>query len=136
MADERKVDQSRRNLIKGAAAAAGASVLAGAPAFLRAQPTPIKIGQVTIASGRVAQIGVSSKNAILMEIDAFNKAGGLDGRMLALIDRDSKGKPDEAARFTRELINAEGCNIILDCEGSSGAFAVHEVVERYRRYGA
>lgn len=128
VADERKVDHSRRNLIKGAAAAAGASVLAGAPAFLRAQPTPIKIGQVTIASGRVAQIGVSSKNAILMEIDAFNKAGGLDGRMLALIDRDSKGKPDEAARFTRELINAEGCNIILDCEGSSGAFAVHEVV--------
>jgi branched-chain amino acid transport system substrate-binding protein len=127
MANKRKVNQSKRALLKGAAAATAATFLGGAPAILRAQQNTIKIGQVTISSGRVAQLGVSSRNAIQMEIDAFNKAGGLDGRMLQLIDRDSKGKPDEAARFTRDLINSENCNIILDCEGSSGAFAVHEV---------
>jgi branched-chain amino acid transport system substrate-binding protein len=33
-----------------------------------------------------------------------------------------------AGRVSRELINSDGCDLILDCEASSGAFAVHEVV--------
>lgn len=116
---------SRRTVLKGAVGLATAAVTT--PAIVTAQERPIRIGQITISSGRVAQLGITSRNAIEMEIDAFNKAGGLNGRMLQLVARDSKGKPDDAARFTRELIEAEQCSLILDCEGSGGAFAVHEV---------
>jgi branched-chain amino acid transport system substrate-binding protein len=124
MTDGRKF--SRRTVLKGTTAGAVASIL-GAPAIVSAQEKPIRLGQITISSGRVAQLGITSRNAITLEIDAFNKAGGLNGRKLELLDRDSKGKPDDAARLTRELIESEGCSIILDCEGSGGAFAVHEV---------
>lgn len=122
---------SRRALLQGAVGLATAALTAK-PAIVAAQERPIRIGQITISSGRVAQIGITSKNAIDMEIEAFNKAGGLNGRMLQLVTRDSKGKPDDAARFTRELIETEQCSVILDCEGSGGAFAVHEVLRDNR----
>lgn len=119
---------TRRQLIK-AGALAGASVALGFPSILKAQnKQPIKIGMPTILSGRVAQLGISSRNAAQMELEKFNAAGGFDGRMIELIVRDSKGRPEEAAKLTRDMINSDKCDFILDGEASSGAFAVHEVV--------
>jgi branched-chain amino acid transport system substrate-binding protein len=119
---------SRRAFMRGATAS-GAIATIGFPTLVRGQAkAPIKIGQPTILSGRVAQLGESSRNAAQMAIEEFNASGGLDGRMLELVTRDSKGRPDEAARVVRELINSDGCQIILDAEASSAAFAVQEVV--------
>ncbi len=50
------------------------------------------------------------------------------GRQIQPIYRDSKGQPQEAARVARELVNTDGCEILLDAEASSGAYAVQEVV--------
>ena len=101
----------------------------GFPSLLRAQTKQtIKIGIPTITSGRLAQLGISTANAAKMEADAFNLAGGLNGRMIELVVRDSKGKPEESSRLTREMINGDKCDFILDCDASSGAFALQEVV--------
>jgi len=115
----------RRTLLQGAAAGAMATV--AAPMVARAQAKSIKIGMPTILSGRVAQLGNSSRNAAMLEIEKVNAAGGLAGRQIELVVRDSKGQPQEAARVARELVNSDGCEILLDAEASSGAFAVHEV---------
>ncbi|PLC52261.1 ABC transporter substrate-binding protein [Pollutimonas nitritireducens] len=123
-----EAEQTRRQLLIGGAAL-GATTLLGFPSILRAQTNQaIKIGVPTILSGRVAQLGISSRNAINLSFDKFNKAGGLNGRQVELIFRDSKGKPEEAARLARDMINTDGCDIILDAEASTTAFAVHEVV--------
>jgi len=120
---------SRRSFLAGTAATGLVATVAGFPTVSLGQSKPpIKIGMPTILSGRVAQIGISSRNAAQLAVDDFNAAGGLDGRMIELVVRDSKGKPDEAARVVRELINSDGCSIILDAEASSAAFAVQEVV--------
>ena len=114
----------RRTLLKmGVAATAGLS----APFISRAQNKPIRIGMPTILSGRVAMLGQASSNAATMEVDKFNAAGGLNGRKIELVIRDSKGQPQEAARVARELITSDNCDLLLDAEASSGAFAVHEV---------
>ena len=107
--------------------AAGLTTLAS-PAILRAQGATIKIGMPTILSGRVAILGETASVGAKMAVDAFNAAGGIDGRMIELVIRDSKGKPDESARVTRELLSSDGCALILDAEASGGSFAVHEVV--------
>ena len=44
-----------------------------------------------------------------------------------MVIRDFKGQPQEAARVARELVNTDGCEILIDAAVSSGAFAVHEV---------
>ena len=81
----------RRRFIKAAGALTAATGL-GFPFVSRAQNKPIRIGVPTILSGRVAQLGISSRNALAMEIEKFNAAGGLGGRRIELITRDSKGK--------------------------------------------
>ena len=116
----------RRKLIQGATAIAGMASI-GFPYISLAQNKPIRVGMPTILSGRVAMLGQSSTNAAQMEVEKFNAAGGLGGRKIELVIRDSKGQPQEAARVARELVTAEGCEIIYDGEASSGAFAVHEV---------
>jgi branched-chain amino acid transport system substrate-binding protein len=115
----------RRTVLKSAAASLAASL--ACPRILRAEDKVIRIGMPTILSGRVAQLGNSSRNAVLMEVDKVNAAGGLAGRRIEMVIRDSKGQPQEAARVSRELVNSDGCEILIDAEASSGAFAVHEV---------
>lgn len=118
----------RRQFALGAASAAAAAAITGFPAVLRAQNAPVKLGMPTILSGRVAQLGISASNAARQSIDAFNAAGGLDGRPVELMLRDSKARPDEAARVVRDLINSEGVDVIFNAEASSASFAVQEVV--------
>lgn len=119
----------RRTLLASTVGLLGGTALAGFPALARAQTKQtIKVGIPTITSGRLAQLGISSTNGARFQADAFNAAGGLNGRMIELVVRDSKGRPEETSRLTRELINSEKCDFILDCDASSGAFAVQEVV--------
>lgn len=110
---------------------AGSTLLA-VPSLVRAQDTasskPVRVGMNTILSGAIALLGTSQRNAAEMEVARINGAGGLGGRKIELVVRDSKGQPQEAARVVRELVNSDGCEIILDAEASSGAFAVQEVV--------
>lgn len=120
------VQLRRRQVIKGVAAMVGMAAV-GSPGISTAQDKPIRIGMPTILSGRVATLGISSRNAVMIEVDKFNAAGGLNGRRIEMVVRDSKGQPQEASRVARELVNTDGCEILLDAEASSGAFAVHEV---------
>jgi branched-chain amino acid transport system substrate-binding protein len=110
----------------------GAGAALAMPAIVRAQDTPksgtVRIGMQTILSGAIALLGTSQRNAAQMEVDRINATGGLAGRKIELVVRDSKGQPQEAARVARELVNSEGCEILIDAEASSGAFAVQEVV--------
>src|SRR6201746_1777044 len=105
----------------------GTAATFATPWVARAQAKTIKIGVPTILSGRVAQLGTSSRNGIMIEVDKVNAAGGLAGRQIEMVIRDSKGQPQEAARVARELVNTDGCELLFDGEASSGSFAVHEV---------
>ena len=95
---------------------AGAMTFA-TPWVARAQAKTIKIGMPTILSGRVAQLGTSSRNAVMLEVDKVNAAGGLAGRQIEMVIRDSKGQPQEAARVARELVNTDGCELSDRCRG-------------------
>ncbi|MGO4737133.1 ABC transporter substrate-binding protein [Bosea sp. 2KB_26] len=122
-----KTPSSQMNRRAVLALTAGAAGVMAAPWVARAQAKAVKVGMPTILSGRVAQLGTSSRNAAQMEVEKANAAGGLAGRPIELVVRDTKGQPQEAARVARELVNSDGCEILIDAEASTGAFAVHEV---------
>ena len=113
----------RRGFVAGAAGA-----VTGFPHIAGAQAKVIRVGMPTILSGRVAVLGNSCRAAAQIAFKAVNDAGGINGRTVELVERDSQGRPDLAAKTTRDLINNDGCEIIIDGEASSGAFAVHEVI--------
>ena len=116
-----------RHITRRTVLAAGAAGLA-APWVARAQANTLKIGMQSILSGPIALLGTSSRNALLMEQDRINASGGFLGRPIEFVFRDSKGQPQESARIARELVNSTGCELLVDSEASSGAFAVQEVV--------
>ncbi|OAB55331.1 ABC transporter substrate-binding protein [Phormidium willei BDU 130791] len=122
-------------MLQGAAAtAAVAGGLGGFPTYLKAAKTPIRVAVPTILSGRVAILGQSALAAIMIPVAEINAQGGIDGRMIEVVSRDSKGKPDEAARMTRDLVNNEGCEIVLNAEASGATFAVNETVRDIKRF--
>src|SRR3569833_1740911 len=112
---------------------AGVASLA-TPWVARAQAKTIKIGMPTILSGRVAQLGTSSRNGVMLEVEKVNAAGGLAGRQIEMVIRDSKGQPQEAARVARELVNTDGCELLLDGEASSGSFAEQEDTREHKEH--
>src|ERR1700760_45712 len=125
MTRTRKPGVSRRATL--ALMGAGAATFA-APWVARADAKTIKIGMQTILSGPIALLGTSSRNALMMEQDRINAAGGFLGRQIEFVFRDSKGQPQEAARVARELVNSTGCELLIDDEASSASFAVQEVI--------
>jgi branched-chain amino acid transport system substrate-binding protein len=131
MHNANKTLKNRRGFIQAAGAVTAATGI-GFPFISRAEDKPIRIGMPTILSGRVAQLGISSRNGVMTEVEKFNAAGGLGGRKIEIITRDSKGKPDEAVNNTRQLINGDGCEIIIDAESSASAFAVQEVIRELK----
>src|SRR5579863_9565525 len=114
---------TRRTMLAGSAAS-----LLASPWVAKAQANTLRIGMQSILSGPIALLGTSSRNALMMEQDRINAAGGFLGRQIEFVFRDSKGQPQESARIARELVNSTGCEILVDSEASSGAFAVQEVV--------
>ena len=125
MTRTRKPGLSRRSTL--ALMGAGAATFA-APWVARADANTIKIGMQSILSGPIALLGTSSRNALMIEQDRINAAGGFLGRPIEFVFRDSKGQPQEAARIARELVNSTGCELLIDAEASSASFAVQEVV--------
>src|ERR1700758_1468600 len=114
---------TRRTMVAG-----GTASLLAAPWVARAQANTLRIGMQSIMSGPIALLGTSSRNALTMEQDRINAAGGFLGRQIEFVYRDSKGQPQEAARIARELVNSTGCELLIDAEASSASFAVQEVV--------
>lgn len=113
-----KID--RRTILKGVA------VTLATPAILRAQTNTLRIGMDTVMSGTAAALGSSSSQGAKLRIDEINAAGGLGGRQLELVIRDTKAQPQEAARIVRELVNSEGCEIIIASDPN--ALAVQEII--------
>ena len=114
---------TRRTVLAG-----GTASLLAAPWVARAEAKTLRIGVQSILSGPIALLGTSSRNALMIEQDRINTAGGFLGRPIEFVFRDSKGQPQEAARITRELVNTTGCELLVDAEASSASFAVQEVV--------
>jgi branched-chain amino acid transport system substrate-binding protein len=116
---------SRRTVL---AAGVGSAGVLAMPWVAGAQAKAFRIGMQATLSGSIAQAGITHRNSVQMEVERINAAGGLAGRPIEVVYRDSKGQPQEAAHTARELINTEGCDMLLDAEASSGSFAVQEVV--------
>src|SRR6201996_8932314 len=114
---------SRRTMLAGSAVS-----LLAVPWVARAQANTLRIGMQSILSGPIALLGTSSRNALMIEQDRINAAGGFLGRQIEFVFRDSKGQPQEAARVARELVNTTGCELLVDAEAWSASFAVQEVV--------
>ncbi|MCB1383455.1 MAG: ABC transporter substrate-binding protein [Notoacmeibacter sp.] len=90
----------------------------------------IKIGVLMPMSGGGAAYGVPAVNGIKLAIDEINAAGGLNGKQLEFIVRDTQLKPDVATAAAKELIAKEGVKILVGAVSSGATAAVSELAKQ------
>lgn len=73
---------------------------------------PIRIGFVAGTSGRVADLGLSGRDAVQLLVEQCNREGGINGRQVQLLIKDDQQNPDIAKKVVGELIG-EGVVAIL-----------------------
>jgi len=68
---------------------------------------PIKIGLSGPYTGGSSPMGVSMRDGAKLAADEINKAGGVLGRPIQLVERDDEAKNERGVQVTQELINKE-----------------------------
>jgi branched-chain amino acid transport system substrate-binding protein len=84
----------------------GALALAAMATCVQAADT-IKIGLSGPFTGGSSSMGVSMRDGVRMATDEINKAGGVLGRQIQLIERDDEAKNERGVQIAQELINRE-----------------------------
>ena len=90
---------------------------------------PIKVGFPMILSGPGALFGEPASKGAQMFVDELNAAGGVLGRKIELLPRDTKGNADEAVRVSRELILKENVDFLVGTLTSAEGPAVSVVAK-------
>src|ERR1700686_379254 len=89
----------------------------------------IKIGFPMPLSGPTAVYGVPITKGAEMAVADINAKGGVLGRKLELIPRDSKANADEAVRLARELIIKDNVDFLAGTLTSAEAPAVSTIAK-------
>ncbi len=90
---------------------------------------PIKIGFPIPLSGPTAVYGVPILKGAELAVADINAHGGVLGRKLKLLPRDSKANPAEAVRLARELIVKNGVQFLAGTLTSAEAPAVSTIAK-------
>ncbi|MFO1475120.1 MAG: ABC transporter substrate-binding protein [Verrucomicrobiota bacterium] len=78
-----------------------------------AGPEPIRIGAIFAVTGPASFLGAPEAKTVRMLVDQCNARGGILGRPIELVLRDSGGSPEKAVSFARQLIEEEKVLAIL-----------------------
>ncbi len=71
------------------------------------QEEPIKVGAIFSVTGPASFLGAPAARTAQMMVDSVNAAGGIAGRQVRLLLRDSVADPQRAISFARQLIEEE-----------------------------
>jgi branched-chain amino acid transport system substrate-binding protein len=90
---------------------------------------PIKVGVPLPLSGPPALFGEPASKGAQMYVDEVNAKGGVLGRKIELLIRDSKADANEAVRVSRELILKENVDFLMGTLTSAEGPAVSVVAK-------
>ena len=89
----------------------------------------IKVGFPMILSGPGALFGEPALKGAQMYVEELNSRGGMLGRKLELVTRDTKGSADEAVRVSRELILKDNVDFLVGTLTSAEGPAVSTIAK-------
>lgn len=121
--DRSRIVHSRRSLLAGGAASAA---LLAAPAVVRAQGGPLKVGVLLPRSGFEAGIGQDCQRGVAVA-PALLKSLGLPE--LTIINGDTESNVDAAREHAEKLIN-DGAQLLVGAFDSGQTIAIAQVAEQ------
>jgi len=91
---------------------------------------PYKIGAIFDTSGVASALGQPEADTAEMVEEMINAAGGINGRPLKIIVRDTKGEETEALAAIKELIEKEGVLAIVGPSRSGTTLGIIDAIEK------
>src|ERR1700722_7021248 len=96
---------TRRGFTAGTAGlVTGGLVTAGRARPAIAQSGPILVGWMGAVTGPLAAPTIGFNRGMQWAVDQINSAGGVKGRKIEMVLRDTQGDPTKAVNATQELI--------------------------------
>jgi branched-chain amino acid transport system substrate-binding protein len=125
--EETKMSLTRRQALQSAGAVVVASALAK-PAI--AAKDPIPVGYLPALTGPSSSTGVGINRGIQLAVKEINDAGGIDGRQLELITRDTQSDPTKAVNGAAELTRGQKVSVVFGPLNSGESLAVVPLLAR------
>ena len=126
----------RRTISRRAFTGGSAGTLAlGAPLLSRpalAQAEPLRIGWLAALSGPSSAPAVGFNRGVVYAVEAINAGGGVKGRKIELVTRDTQGDPTKAVNATQEMISAAKVHAIWGPTNSGEALATTPIMARFK----
>jgi len=92
-------------------------------------PKELKLGFVDFFSGSASIFGISGKTTAEWLVDKWNKAGGIRGVPVKLVEVDEAGGPDKQVTEFRRLVLDEKVDAIVGYTSSADCLAIGPVAE-------
>src|ERR1700754_2035776 len=121
---------SRRDVLLGSAGALGAASFSSFPAPAIAQSETIKVGCLAAMTGPASAPTQGFNRGVIFAVDAINAAGGVKGRKIELVMRDTQGDPTKAVNATQEMISQLKVHAIWGPLNSGEALATTPIMAR------
>jgi len=91
---------------------------------------PYRIGAVVSLTGTYAGLGIPAKQAIELERDRINAAGGIDGRVLEVVFEDDATDAAKAQAAVVRLVEQEDVLAVIGASGTGQTMAMRSDLER------
>jgi branched-chain amino acid transport system substrate-binding protein len=90
---------------------------------------PLKIGAILSVTGPASFLGAPEAKTLEMLVEETNKKGGVQGRKIQLIVKDSGASPEKAYSFAKQLIEEEKVFAIIGPSTSGETMKIKSVAE-------
>ncbi len=108
--------------------AAFAASLAAAAAGVAAQT--VKIGWLSSLTGPLSSAAVAENQGVQLAVEEINKAGGILGKPIELLTRDTAGDPTKAVNFAQQLAFSDKVNFVIGPVNSGEGLATTPILAR------
>jgi len=122
-----KLSMTRRKMLATTGAAVAAAGIAK-PAI--AQKDPILVGYLPAITGPSSSTGIGITRGTVLAVEEINKAGGIGGRMIEIIQRDTQSDPTKAVNATAELTRSAKVAVMFGPLNSGESLAVVPILAR------
>jgi branched-chain amino acid transport system substrate-binding protein len=117
---------TRRQALASAAAAIASTVTR--PAI--AAKEPILMGYLPALTGPSSSTGIGINRGVQLAVEELNAAGGIDGRQIELVTRDTQSDPTKAVNGAAELAHGLKVSVVLGPVNSGESLAVVPLLAR------
>jgi len=121
---------TRRSVLCGSLGAAAAVGLR--PGRAKAAPEPIRFGWPAAITGANSAVGIAYNRAINFAANKINAAGGVNGRMIEVVTRETQGDPAKAVNAVVEMISNLKVHAVFGPANSGEALAAQPILARSR----